>query len=67
LGAIGTLTEDDLDKTVYIRNMAHSVMEAIFRSLAHIFYHVGQIVFVGKMIQNADWHSLSIPKGNSKK
>ncbi|MCB0402134.1 MAG: DUF1572 family protein, partial [Flavobacteriales bacterium] len=31
----------------------------------HYAYHVGQIVFVGKMIQGEDWSSLSIPKGNS--
>jgi hypothetical protein len=34
--------------------------------LAHYPYHVGQIVFIGKMICDAEWTSLSIPKGNSK-
>ncbi|MBC7722980.1 MAG: DUF1572 family protein, partial [Pedobacter sp.] len=38
----------------------------INRQLAHYPYHVGQIVFIGKMVLNENWHSLSIPKGNSK-
>lgn len=64
--AINPLTEKDLDKEIYIRNMGHSITEAINRQLAHYSYHVGQIVFLGKMIQNEHWDSLSIPKGNSK-
>ena len=40
------------------------VMEAINRQLAHYPYHVGQIVYIGKM-QASNWQSLSIPKGNS--
>ncbi|NLR93526.1 DUF1572 domain-containing protein [Flammeovirga agarivorans] len=64
--AINSLTEKDLDKIVYIRNMGHSVSEAINRQLAHYPYHIGQIVFIGKVIQNDSWKSLSIPKGKSK-
>ena len=65
--AITPLTENDLEKEVYIRNMGHSVVEAINRQIAHYSYHVGQIVFIGKVIQNENWNSLSIPKGESKK
>ena len=36
------------------------------RQLAHYAYHVGQIVFIGRMIKNENWTSLSIPKGASK-
>ncbi len=46
--------------------MGHSVVEAINRQLAHYAYHVGQIVMVGKLIQDDEWQSLSIPKGQSK-
>ena len=28
-------------------------------------YHVGQIVFIGKMLTDGNWQSLSIPRGNS--
>lgn len=64
--AINSLTDVDLEKEVYIRNMGHSITEAINRQLAHYPYHIGQIVFIGKLIQNENWNSLSIPKGKSK-
>jgi len=64
--ALEQLTVQDLDKIVYIRNMGHTVVEAIHRGLAHTAYHVGQIVFIGKMMQDDQWVSLSIPRGNSK-
>lgn len=63
--AINSLKAEDLDKIVYIRNQGHTVMEAINRQLAHYPYHVGQIVFLGKMLAEEGWSSLSIPKGNS--
>lgn len=64
--AINPLTEMDMTKEIYIRNEGHTVIEAINRQLAHYSYHVGQIVFIGKMLCNEKWISLSIPKGNSK-
>ena len=64
--ALEPLNEADLDKEIYIRNMGHSVVEAVNRQLAHYPYHVGQIVFIGKMFQNENWTSLSIAKGASK-
>ena len=63
--ALNSLTSADLQKEIYIRNQGHSVLEAINRQLAHYCYHVGQIVFIGKMITGNDWLSLSIPKGTS--
>jgi len=64
--AINPLTENDLSTVIYIRNQGHTVTEAINRQLAHYAYHVGQIVFIGKLLANEQWTSLSIPKGNSK-
>jgi hypothetical protein len=64
--ALDTLTEDDLQEEIFIRNQAHTVVEAINRQLAHYPYHIGQIVFTGKMVCGNTWNSLSIPKGNSK-
>ena len=63
--AINSLANDDLEKTIFIRNQGHTVVEAINRQLAHYAYHVGQMVFVGKMVCNDSWVSLSIPKGSS--
>jgi len=64
--AITPLEEKDLEIEIYIRNMGHTVIEAINRQLAHYSYHVGQIVYIGKICQNDAWQSLSIPKGGSK-
>jgi len=64
--ALNTLADDDLQKEIYIRNEGHTLLEAINRQLAHYPYHVGQIVFIGKMVADNNWASLSIPKGNSK-
>jgi hypothetical protein len=64
--ALNSLTDNDLDKIIYIRNMGHSITEAINRQLAHYPYHVGQIVFIGKMTSENTWNSLSIPRGKSK-
>lgn len=65
LGAISSLTEDDLGKTIYIRSEGLSVVDAINRQLAHYPYHIGQIIYIGRMIKNEGWQNLSIPKGNS--
>ncbi len=66
LNAIKPLTEDDLSKEILIRNETLSVVDAINRQLAHYAYHVGQIVFIGKMLSGNHWTSLSVPKGKSK-
>lgn len=63
--ALEGLTPDDLSRIIYIRNEGHSVPEAIHRQLAHYAYHVGQMVYLAKMIKADDWQSLSIPKGQS--
>lgn len=66
LDTLKSLREEDLQKLVYIRNESHTVVEAINRQLAHYSYHIGQIVFIGKMAAET-WNSLSIPKGGSGK
>ncbi len=39
--------------------------DALHRSLAHLSYHVGQIVFIAKVIAGKEWVSLSIALGGS--
>jgi hypothetical protein len=63
--ALQSLTENDLLKTIYIRSEPLSVVDAINRQLAHYPHHVGQILYIGKMIKNDQWKSLSIPKNKS--
>ncbi len=65
LDTLKNLKEEDLEKIIYIRNQGHTVVEAINRQLAHYPYHVGQIIFLGKMILNDKWQTLSIARGKS--
>jgi len=65
LNTLKSLRPSDLEKRVLIRNESQTVVEAINRQLAHYSYHIGQMVFLGKMIVGKDWKSLSIPKGKS--
>lgn len=65
LNTLGSLKEDDLLKTIYIRQEPLSVIDAINRQLAHYPYHIGQIVYIGKLVMSDQWKSLSIEKGRS--
>lgn len=62
---LNILTENDLMKKVLIRNEEHTVMEAINRQLTHYASHIGQIIYIGKMVCDADWKTLSIPRNAS--
>ncbi|MFI5149174.1 MAG: DUF1572 family protein [Bacteroidia bacterium] len=63
--ALESLKEEDLGRTVYIRSEAHTVLEAVTRQVMHYSYHVGQMVYLGKLIRGGSFQSLSIPKGKS--
>jgi uncharacterized damage-inducible protein DinB len=65
LGALASLTDEHLHLTVTIRGQPLRVHEALHRSLAHLSYHVGQIVYVAKSLRGKDWAFLSIPPGKS--
>lgn len=65
LDALASIREEDLLKTIYIRQESLTVIDAVNRQLAHYPYHVGQIAYTGRMIRGAGWKSLSIPKGES--
>lgn len=63
--ALESLTEADFEKIIYIRNEGHTVLEAINRQLAHYPYHIGQIIYLSRMLAGENWRSLSIPRGSS--
>ncbi len=65
LDTLQSLKEEDLLKTVHIRSEPLLVVDAINRQLAHYPHHVGQILYIGKLIKDDSWKSLSIPKGHS--
>ena len=63
--SLNSITDDELSKVIYIRNQGHTILEGINRQLSHYPYHIGQIVYIGKMLCDNSWVSLSIPKGSS--
>lgn len=62
LTTLENLKPEDLLKTITIRSEPLLVVDAIIRQLDHYGYHVGQIVFLGKMIKDDTWQTLSIAK-----
>jgi Protein of unknown function (DUF1572) len=62
---LAELDDGALARSVTIRNSPLSVAEALHRSLAHVAYHVGQIVFIARALRGAEWEFLSIPPGES--
>tara|TARA_R110002167_G_scaffold190051_1_gene392292 strand:- start:3500 stop:4051 length:552 start_codon:yes stop_codon:yes gene_type:complete len=65
IDALSKLSESDLETIVYIRNDGHTVIEAMNRQLAHYAYHIGQLVFIAKMLKNEEWKTLSIARNKS--
>lgn len=63
--ALAPLGDDDLARVVRIRDEPMAVHTALLRALAHMSYHVGQVVYVAKLIRGDDWRWLSIPPGRS--
>jgi hypothetical protein len=64
-GALAGLTDAELSSIVTIRGQPLAVHEALHRSLAHVAYHVGQIVYVAHAFSGTAWKYLSIPPGGS--
>ncbi len=64
--ALHAINDSNFYQKVYIRNQEHSIIEAVNRQLAHYAYHIGQIAYIGRMIKDNEWQSLTIPKGESK-
>jgi len=63
--ALEQISDHQLENIIHIRNQGHTITEAINRQLCHYSYHVGQLVFIGRMLKADEWKSLSIPKNQS--
>jgi len=63
--SLDTINEENFETQILIRNQAHTIVEAVLRQLAHYSYHVGQIVYLGRIRKGAAWKSLSIARGGS--
>ncbi len=62
LNALNSIEDEQLLKIITIRNEPHSVMEAIERQMYHYSYHIGQIIYVAKILKSGDWKALTIPR-----
>jgi hypothetical protein len=62
--ALEEIKEEDLLKTVTIRNEPHTVLQAIERQMYHYSYHIGQIVYAAKLLTGTDWQTLTIPRSS---
>lgn len=63
--ALESIDEDSFETEIYIRNQRHTIVEALNRQMMHYTYHIGQIVYIGRMLKDDNWQSLSIPKNTS--
>ncbi len=63
--ALEELSDADLSRRVRIRAQPMSVVEALHKALGHISYHVGQMVYAGKLIRGRAWEPLSVPMGQT--
>ncbi|MGE0702872.1 MAG: DUF1572 family protein [Vicinamibacterales bacterium] len=63
--SLAALSDAHLKNEVTIRRQRYPVHEALLRALAHISYHVGQIVYLAKSARGSGWKTLSIPLGGS--
>jgi hypothetical protein len=67
LQSLSELDEQDLLRTITIRGEKHTVFQAIHRSLTHTSYHVGQIVYLSRLVTKEGWEWITIPPGQSLK
>ena len=55
----------DLERTITIRGERHTVLQALVRGLTHAAYHVGQILYLSRLLApGSPW--LTIPPGQSR-
>jgi hypothetical protein len=60
LNAVSNLDDEDAAKTVTIRDEPHSVLQATIRSATHTAYHIGQIMYLARLLRpDADWVTIA--------
>jgi hypothetical protein len=63
--ALDSITDNDLERIIYIRNEGDTILANVNRQISHYAYHVGQIVYASKLRVSKEWQSLSIPRNQS--
>ena len=64
--SLAGLHDEDLLKSVRIRTEEMTALQAIHRSLTHTSYHMGQIIYLSRLLTKDGWHWITIPPGQSK-
>ena len=62
---IDSLQETDLNRIVMIRGESHTVQQALLRGATHVSYHVGQILYLARLL-NPESRWLTIAPGASR-
>ena len=63
--ALNQVNDANFNSIILIRGEKISVVDALLRQLAHYPYHIGQIIYLAKMLKNDDWKTLSIARNKS--
>ena len=63
--ALSSISDADLQATIYIREEPHTIHRAIVRQIVHYAGHAYQILALGKHLKGSDWKTLSVPRGKS--
>ena len=59
------INDKNFQTEIFIRNKSHSIPDAVNRKMMHYTYHIGQEVYLGRMIKAEKWKNLSEEKGGS--
>ncbi|GEK35278.1 DUF1572 family protein [Kurthia sibirica] len=59
---VNNLSDDDFDREVSLKGATLSVTEALVTQIVHYSGHIGQMMYIGKLVMQDDWQTLSIPK-----
>ena len=65
LATFARLKPEQVEATMTIRGEPFTLLQATHRSLTHTSQHVGQIVYLAKLVAGPGWKTLSIPRGQS--
>ena len=59
------LNDGNLAECIRIRGEAHTIPQALTRSITHLAYHVGQIAIVARQVHRGEWKWLTVAPGGS--
>ena len=62
---LNRINDESRSDTIIFHGEEHIVLDLLLQQLTDYTYHIGQIVFIGKMLKNSDWKTLSVEKNQS--